>query len=223
MHTQRSVSWIDRRGFASLLERAGVSLQAEEDSAPPSAPPLMRALSVPDKVETPATHLPGSAAPAAAAALAPETAVVEDPLQVAPGMESPPSAAAVSAPDFIPPDSTQERRFEVLLHWLGSRFDIASCFVADADGLPLRARDCDADIIAIGSTLLSTWRAISRDSSFGDSGVLCVETGTGSWLFLMLSEGRWGRFCLGVGTRKLLEMEQVDTLRRAFRAAVEEE
>lgn len=157
--------------------------------------------------------------------LPPATAVVDDvwdqpepagPLQVE--AEPPP---ATDPFEFVPPDSTQERRFEVLLNWLSNRFGVASCFVADADGLPLRARDCDGDIIAIGSTLLSTWRAISRDSSFGDSGVLCVETGAGTWLFLMLAEGQWGRFCLGVGSRNLLEMQQVEALRRAFRAAVE--
>lgn len=209
MTNSRSLSWIDRGRWDSLLAAA---TQPEE-----AAPQARR----------PAKPRPAAPRPSAAAATAASAVSAPAPRRAAsvPAVPAVPAIPAVappppkpSYPPFECASMQLDERLQALVSWIESCVKCRAAFIADDNGLPVVEHlGAEQGHIAAASSILmmlASVRTLMRDS--------------GGWLSLKMSSAvlnvvevttRWGRFGIGVVTDDLLPHEFLTALSAAVESA----
>lgn len=206
MTNSRSLSWIDRGRWESLLSAATNQSAAQPETvrqprpagaapARPAAP--RRTTSVP-----PIPSVGAQAAPAAA------------PVAVAP----PPLPAKRTYAPYVCESTHLDERLQALIAWIEANATCSAAFVADDNGLPVVEHvGAEQTHIAAASSILmmlASVRSLMRDS--------------GGWLTLKMAESvlhvvevttRWGRFAIGVVGQDLLPHEFLSALSAAVESA----
>lgn len=203
MTTNRSISWIDRKRWDSLLAAA---TQRSSSAASAAAAAIMAPAPLRDT--RPVTRAAVAAAPAVATA--PAAAPAPAPAVVAP--------AKVTYPPFHSDSSQLDERLQALVSWIESCVACRAAFIADDNGLPVVEHlGAEQGHIAAASSILlmlASVRSLMRDS--------------GGWLSLKMSSAvlhvvevatRWGRFGIGVVTDDSLPLEFLTALSAAVESA----
>lgn len=205
MTNSRSLSWIDRGRWDSLLA-AATSPGEVSPAAPRPARPK------------------AAARPAAAPAPRRATSVPTSVPAVPPLPAAPPAALAPVPPPrpvyspYVCVSQQLEDRLQSLVAWIESCVSCRAAFIADDNGLPVVEHlGAEQGHIAAASSILmmlASVRTLMRDS--------------GGWLSLKMSSGvlnvvevttRWGRFGIGVVTEDLLPQEFLTALSAAVESA----
>lgn len=204
MTNSRSLSWIDRGKWESLLSNA-----TQQD---PQAPARS---SRPAAVAKPAAARPAAAQPrrAATASTVPSIPSIPASLPVAPA-----PAVPKTYPPFTTTSEQLDERLQGLVSWIEACVPCRAAFIADDSGLPVVEHlGAEQGHIAAASSILSmlaSVRSLMRDS--------------GGWLSLKMSSGvlhvvevttRWGRFAIGVVTEDLVPHAFLTALSAAVESA----
>jgi hypothetical protein len=202
MTNSRSLSWIDRGKWESLLSNA----TQQEPAAIPSRPARPAAAVAAARPVGPRRT---TAAPATVPAI---------PAIPAPAAAAPAPAAPRTFPPFSPTSDQLEDRLQALVGWIESCVTCRAAFIADDSGLPVVEHlGAEQGHIAAASSILSmlaSVRSLMRDS--------------GGWLSLKMSSGvlhvvevttKWGRFGIGVVTEDLVPHAFLTALSAAVESA----
>lgn len=212
MTNSRSLSWIDRGKWESLLSNA----TQQEPQAPARS-------TRPASVSKQAAARPVAAAPrrATSASTVPSIPSIPSslpsvPLQVAPAAPAP--AVPKTYPPFVTTSEQLDERLQGLVNWIEACVPCRAAFIADDSGLPVVEHlGAEQGHIAAASSILSmlaSVRSLMRDS--------------GGWLSLKMSSGvlhvvevttRWGRFGIGVVTEDLVPHAFLTALSAAVESA----
>lgn len=214
MTNSRSLSWIDRDKWGSLLSAA------TQPSA--SAGPSSGAASSSAVTARSATARPSASPPAprpAAGQRKPPPSVPSVPPVGPPGAAAPaPPPRKSYEPFAVAATQSLEERLQGLVTWIEGAVSCRAAFIADDNGLPVVEHvAADPGHVAAASSILmmlASVRTLMRDS--------------GGWLSLKMSSGvlhvvevttRWGRFAIGVVTDDLIEQEFLTALSAAVESA----
>lgn len=215
MTNSRSLSWIDRGRWDSLLAAATQT----EEAAP------QRAQQARPRPRPAAPRPAASAAAAAVSAPAPRRTSSVPPVPPIPAVPAPAPAAVVPAPPLRPSyppfecaSQQLDERLQALVAWIESCVKCRAAFIADDNGLPVvEHMGAEQGHIAAASSILmmlASVRTLMRDS--------------GGWLSLKMSSAvlnvvevttRWGRFGIGVVSDDLLPHEFLTALSAAVESA----
>ncbi len=208
MTNSRSLSWIDRDKWGSLLSAAthpgsAAGASASPSSAARSAGRPQQAASPPAAVRPVTGPLPGQRK---GASMVPPVPAVAPP---------PPKSFA---PFAVAATQSLEERLQALVTWIEDCVSCRAAFIADDNGLPVVEHvAADPGHVAAASSILmmlASVRTLMRDS--------------GGWLSLKMSSGvlhvvevttRWGRFAIGVVTDDLIAQEFLTALSAAVDSA----
>ncbi len=199
MTNSRSLSWIDRHKWESLLSNATQQEpQAPAQSTRPA--PVAKPAAAPRAAPRRAT-----AAPATVPAIPSIPSSIPSSIPPSPSVATAAPAPAVpkTYPPFVTTSEQLEVRLQGLVHWIEACVPCRAAFIADDSGLPVVEHlGAEQGHIAAASSILSmlaSVRSLMRDS--------------GGWLSLKMSSGvlhvvevttRWGRFGIGVVTEDLV-------------------
>lgn len=223
MTTSRSLSWIDRGRWESLLS-AATDTKKEPDQAtltrqprPAGAVPPARKASAASSQAVALSQPPGSPG-ASAGASAGASRVASVP--AVPPIPAPAPAAPVKKvyPPYESSGGHLDERLQSLMAWIEGNATCTAAFVADDNGLPvIEHHAAEQSHIAAASSILmmlSSVRSLASDS--------------GGWLTLKMSSAvlhvvevttRWGRFAIGVVAEDLLPHEFLSALSAAVESA----
>ena len=206
MTNSRSLSWIDRGRWESLLSAATTAGTAGTEPA-----------------ETVRKPRPAGAAPARPAAPRRNSSVppipAVSPQAAVPAVVAAPPAPAKRVYAAYACESTHlDERLQALIAWIEAHATCTAAFVADDNGLPVVEHvGAEQSHIAAASSILmmlASVRSLMRDS--------------GGWLTLKMAESvlhvvevttRWGRFAIGVVSEDLLPHEFLSALSAAVESA----
>lgn len=225
MTTSRSLSWIDRGRWESLLSAATNTKKEPEQALARQPRPAGAA-----PVRPPARKAPVGPSSQAAAlsqpAGQPTGQPTGQPAGPSPGrVPSVPAVLAVAAapvkktyPPYESTGSHLDERLQALMSWIEHNATCTAAFVADDNGLPvIEHHAADQSHIAAASSILmmlTSVRSLVRDS--------------GGWLTLKMASAvlhvvevttRWGRFAIGVVADDLLSHEFLSALSAAVESA----
>lgn len=197
MTTSRSISWIDRSRWDSLLAAATKRAPAGSGVSVAAAP-ARQARPAPRPAPAPSAPPPAVAAPAPAAA----------PLR----------PAKPTYPPFRAESQLLDERLASLVGWIERCVPCHAAFIADDNGLPVVEHlGAEQGHIAAASSILmmlASVRSLVRES--GSWLALKLES---SVLHVVEVETRWGRFGIGVVTDDSLPQEFLTALSAAVESA----
>lgn len=204
MTNSRSLSWIDRGRWESLLSAATNQSAAAPETPRPSRPAGAAPVRPP--------------APRRTSSVPPVPSVSAQPAAIAVAPAPAPAPAKRTYAPYICESTHLDERLQALIAWIEANATCSAAFVADDNGLPVVEHvGAEQTHIAAASSILmmlASVRSLMRDS--------------GGWLTLKMAESvlhvvevttRWGRFAIGVVGQDLLPHEFLSALSAAVESA----
>lgn len=218
MTTSRSLSWIDRGRWESLLSAATSATKEPEQTLTRQPRPAGAA-----PVRPPARKAPPTSGQAAqAAALSQPASAGVSRVPAVPPMPPQPVAPAAPVKKTYPPYASTaahlDERLQALMSWIEANATCTAAFVADDNGLPvIEHHAAEQSHIAAASSILMMLAAVRNLAS--DSGGWLTLKMASSVLHVVEVTTRWGRFAIGVVAEDLLSHEFLSALNAAVESA----
>ena len=221
MTTNRSLSWIDRGRWESLLSAATSATKEPEQTltrqprpagAAPVRPPARKAPSPSGQAaQAVALSQPASSGGARVPAVPPVPAQ-----PVAPA--APAAPVKKTYPPYVSTAAHLDERLQALMSWIEANATCTAAFVADDNGLPvIEHHAAEQSYIAAASSILMMLTAVRNLAS--DSGGWLTLKMASSVLHVVEVTTRWGRFAIGVVAEDLLSHDFLSALSAAVESA----